>query len=193
MLSYPRQEIFKSKDDFKEAVDVWHEFFEDDDEKLVMSAVKMHVSISKWPPSIAEIHENMVKIIAPDLLPVENAWELVLDRLYTYDMFADLSEMFPELVAKAVKSCGGLGVLKELSRGSCGGHKEDAAKKMFVGSYEPLYKQALEFSMQPEKLKLQISNANNLLSEDSSKMIELYKKSNIDAIIKLLRDSLEEE
>lgn len=180
--AYPRQEIYKSKDDFRDAVDAWHSFFEEDDEKLVMSALKMHISTNKWPPSIAEIRGNMAKIMNPNLLPVENAWELVLNSLQKFDMFVDPDDIFPPLIAKAVKSCGGLGTLKELSRGIYGGYQEDAARKTFVGRYEPLYRQEFEISMHPEKLKMQLLNASNLLGVDTIKMIQAAETASAEAL-----------
>ena len=87
VMSYPSSEKFKDETTLKGMVAVWKNIFKDDDAKLVEFAVQKHISVNKWPPSIAEIREQMVKLQRPDIIPPDVAWTAVSDLLYAESEF----------------------------------------------------------------------------------------------------------
>ena len=69
VMSYPSSEKFKDETSLKGMVAVWKTIFKDDNAQLVEMAVQKHISVNKWPPSIAEIREQMVNLTRPDIVP----------------------------------------------------------------------------------------------------------------------------
>ena len=75
--AYPNFDKFRDEKHIRSMVAIWADMFSEDDAGLVALAVKEHISTSKWPPSIAEIREIMTRIAHPDIIPPDEAWEVV--------------------------------------------------------------------------------------------------------------------
>lgn len=80
---YPN--FYKGTDDIKNAVALWEMMFADDDNNLVLMAIKMHLSTNKFPPTIADIRECMAKATTQEVNS-EDAWGKVCRaiRMYGY-------------------------------------------------------------------------------------------------------------
>lgn len=175
--AYPAHDKFKDDTSIEAMVNVWYDFFKDDDAKLVGSAVRKHISENKWPPSIAEIREQMAFIMHPELLPPDIAWGMVSDRMLGSYSFGDddLGSIFPPLVARAIETIGGFSTLRELARGYYGGNKTGSDRKAFIDQYTPAYERAMQEAMHPPALRRQLDNAERHLGADTIKMIESAK------------------
>lgn len=75
--AYPNFDKFRDEKHIRSMVAIWADMFSEDDAGLVALSVKEYISTSKWPPSIAEIREIMVRIAHPDIIPPDEAWEVV--------------------------------------------------------------------------------------------------------------------
>ena len=60
--AYPNFDKFRDEKHIRSMVAIWADMFSEDDAGLVALSVKEYISTSKWPPSIAEIREIMVRI-----------------------------------------------------------------------------------------------------------------------------------
>lgn len=106
--AYPNSDKFRDEKLIRSMVAVWSDMFSEDDAGLVALAVKEHISTSKWLPSIAEIREIMVRIAHPDIIPPDEAWEIVskyLDITGEYN-YGDIYLELPKAIAEAVDSIG---------------------------------------------------------------------------------------
>lgn len=139
-------------------VTAWLAFFGEDNPEIVKTAVMKHIACNKWPPSIAEIRENMVTLQNPDLVPPDVAWTLVakqmIDSKFTSFGFSDddLYDAFPPLVAKVVSDIG-WATLNEMSRGQYYGCKNGQDRQTFLEHYTPEYKREMESAMLPAAVK----------------------------------------
>lgn len=176
--AYPAHDKFKNDVSVEAMVNVWFDFFKDDDAKLVGSAVKKHISENKWPPSIAEIREQMAFIMHPELLPPDIAWGMVSDRMWGTNIYDDdLYTIFPPLVARTIETIGGWSTLKELARGYYGGSRTGSDRKTFIDQYTPAYERARQEAMHPQALRRQLDNAEKQLGASTMMMIEAAKES----------------
>ena len=106
--AYPNFDKFRDEKHIRSMVAIWADMFSEDDAGLVALAVKEHISTSKWPPSIAEIREIMTRIAHPDIIPPDEAWEVVSKYLDTEGEYnhGDIYRALPRTIAEAVDSIG---------------------------------------------------------------------------------------
>lgn len=106
--AYPNFDKFRDEKHIRSMVAIWADMFSEDDAGLVALAVKEHISTSKWPPSIAEIREVMTRIAHPDIIPPDEAWEVVSKYLDTEGEYnhGDIYRALPRTIAEAVDSIG---------------------------------------------------------------------------------------
>lgn len=57
--AYPN---FYKNNDKQAAVELWSIMFADDDPEEVLLAIKAHIATNKWPPTVADIREAIVKV-----------------------------------------------------------------------------------------------------------------------------------
>ncbi len=156
-MAYPA--VNKLSDEaIKDMTGIWYKFFENDSYNLVEVAVQRHISTNKWLPSIAEIREQMAKIMRPDLIPPDVAWSVVKDYIYLRDCYVKL----PPLIAKVIETIG-TSTLKEQH----GGHD----KQMFMDLYTPAYERELEKAKLPKALSTRIAKSDEAFGGDALKAI----------------------
>ncbi len=156
-MAYPA--VNKLSDEaIKDMTGIWYKFFENDSYNLVEVAVQRHISTNKWLPSIAEIREQMAKIMRPDLIPPDVAWSVVKDYIYLRDCYVKL----PPLIAKVIETIG-TSTLKEQH----GGHD----KQMFMDLYTPAYERELEKAKLPKALSTRLAKSDEAFGGDALKAI----------------------
>lgn len=154
VMSYPSNDKFKDDTTLNGMVAVWKNIFKDDNANLVEMAVQKHISVNKWPPSIAEIREQMVNIIRPDIIPPDIAWTAVSDLLYTEGEYstANIYSVLPASIARVVETIG----WRELYNMNCGttrGSYEGMARVAFMDLYKPVYERERENAMLPDRIR----------------------------------------
>ena len=174
VMAYPNYDKFKDEKHIRTMTDVWSEMFEEDDSKLVAMAVKKHISISKWPPAIAEIREIMSEIINPDVIPTDEAWVIVSKLLYTEgeNSHIDLYQVLPRMIAEAVNAIG-YGQLYALYTAYARGNmsKVGLDRIAFIQAYEAKIERQKKKSMLPKKLIEQIETVSAAMSDGSQILI----------------------
>ena len=137
--AYPNFDKFRDEKHIRSMVAIWADMFSEDDAGLVALAVKEHISTSKWPPSIAEIREIMTRIAHPDIIPPDEAWEVVSKYLDTEGEYnhGDIYRALPRTIAEAVDSIG-YGQLYAMHVAYARGHAAKAGldRVAFMQAYE---------------------------------------------------------
>lgn len=78
---------------------VWMETLGDLDYQLASMAVKRHITLSKWSPSVAEIRENAAALSNPEQLTGSEAWGELMGAVRKYGYYAEvtgLASLSPE-------------------------------------------------------------------------------------------------
>lgn len=80
-VAYPGYYKDISDADAKAAVNLWHTEIGHHPYKLVKAAIYSCIATSKWPPTVAEINEEIARITQPDEMTEMEAWNLVTRAL----------------------------------------------------------------------------------------------------------------
>lgn len=173
VMSYPSNEKFKDEVTIKGMVAVWKNIFKDDDARLVETAVQMHVALNKWPPSIAEIREQMVSLQRPDILPPDVAWAAVEDLLVATSEFEkpDLYSVLPKTVARVVEIIG-WSKLYNMHLGHYRGEKDGLDRVAFMDLYKPAYARERTEAMLPDRLRGIVGKKRETVAGDAIRQIE---------------------
>lgn len=173
VMAYPASTKFNDETSLKGMAAVWKDIFKDDNAKLVEMAVKKHISVNKYPPSISEIREQMFDIARPDIIPPDIAWTMVSDVLNTESEFAhfDLHSTFPEMVARVVETIG-WNKLYQLHCGSARGNKDGMDRVAFMDLYKPSYEREREKAMLPENIRNVCEKKRQEIGGDTLKLID---------------------
>lgn len=173
VMSYPSSEKFKDETSLKGMVAVWKTIFMDDDARLVEMAVQKHISTNKWPPSIAEVREQMINLTRPYIIPPDIAWAAISDLLHTKDEFGhfDLYAELPEPVARVVETIGWSN-LYNLHCGRHRGNKDGMDRVAFMDLYKPAYEREREQAMLPERIRIICEKKRNKIAGESLRLIE---------------------
>lgn len=178
VTAYPNFDKFKSEKAIKEMVDIWTVLFADDDGALVGIAVKKHISISKWPPAIAQIREIMADLTNPDLIPPEDAWAAVSQLLYTEGEYChtDIHNILPQAIADTVDEIG-YSNLYALHVASTRGYTNKAGldRIAFIQSYDSKVQRARERAMLSPTLQTHIDQVIASHSTGERKMLECVR------------------
>jgi len=78
---------------------VWMETLSDLDYQLASQALKRHVTLSKWPPSVAEIREHAAALSNPSRPTGSEAWGELMHAVRRYGLYAEaegLASLSPE-------------------------------------------------------------------------------------------------
>ena len=171
--AYPNYDKFKDDQAIIDTTDLWAMMFENDPGAVVGLALKKHMAISKWPPSVAELRELMLEIQHPELIPPDKAWLAVSDLIYTEGQFnhGDLYKQLPPLVARAVESIG-WGNLWEMHRSYCAGGKPGMDRVAFIQQYTPMFEREKQRAMTPTALTEQIDRAAASSPDNSRGLLE---------------------
>ena len=156
-------------------VAIWADMFSEDDAGLVALAVKEHISTSKWPPSIAEIREIMTRIAHPDIIPPDEAWEVVSKYLDTEGEYnhGDIYRALPRTIAEAVDSIG-YGQLYAMHVAYARGHAAKAGldRVAFMQAYEDKVERQRRKAMLPGSLRQKIEAVSAGLDDGTRSLIE---------------------
>lgn len=173
VMSYPSSEKFKDETSLKGMVAAWRVFFADDNAQLVELAVQKHINVNKWPPSVAEIREQIISIVRPDIVPPDVAWSAVCDLLYAYGEFSspNLYSVLPELVARTVETIG-WSKLYSLHINRYGRNADGMDRVAFMDLYKPAYEREREQAMLPEAIKTICEKKRQEIGGDNIKKLE---------------------
>ncbi len=103
--AYPLYYKDKSKEELTSVVNLWTELFANDDINLVKAAVKRHIATDTkgFPPVIGQIKQSLVKIVEPNELSEQEAWNLVSKAIRNSAYHAtEEYEKLPELIKQIV-------------------------------------------------------------------------------------------
>jgi hypothetical protein len=180
VTAYPNSDKFSDGNAINNAVNLWAEFFADDDATIVAMALKKHIATCKFPPQIAEVKEIMLEICAPDIIAPDEAWAVVashLDNASEYENLTEPQKIFPVAIAKAIKAVGYRN-LRDLRRRRF----DHSAKKTgldrvaFLQAYEPEYDRARKNAMLPISLQAAIIQTQAALSGHERKLFQRTQK-----------------
>ena len=154
VTAYPNYDKFKSAEAVQATVNLWAMMFESDDGSLVALAVKKHIATNKWPPSVAEIREIMLDMVAPDLIPPDVAWQAVVELLKEMSEFASLRDLEHKLPPMALQAVNTLDwyTLKKMHRAAYVNEKPGMDRVAFMQVYTPMYERAKQRAMVPENI-----------------------------------------
>nr|DAO66781.1 MAG TPA: replisome organizer [Caudoviricetes sp.] len=177
VMSYPTS--FKDETAVQAMGEIWYRMFKDDNPKLVLLAVQKHISTNKWPPSIAEIREQMISLQRPDILPPDIAWAMVSDRIYgdgDGDHLYNIEDVFPPLIAKVLETIG-WSKLCAMNRGQYAGYRNGQDKQVFMELYKPAYERERERAMLPRGLRADVEKAERILGGETRKYLDSARES----------------
>lgn len=180
--AYPNFDKFRDEKHIRSMVAIWADMFSEDDAGLVALAVKEHISTSKWPPSIAEIREIMTRIAHPDIIPPDEAWEVVSKYLDTEGEYnhGDIYRALPRTIAEAVDSIG-YGQLYAMHVAYARGHAAKAGldRVAFMQAYEDKVERQRRKAMLPGSLRQKIEAVSAGLDSDVAQQIFRRKAAGI--------------
>lgn len=108
VMAYPSSAKFNDETTPKGMAAVWKDIFKDDNAQLVEMAVKKHISVNSYPPSIAEIRKQMLDIARPDIIPPDIAWTMVSDVLNTESEYEHFDLHSPKWWQELLKLSAGI-------------------------------------------------------------------------------------
>lgn len=181
VMSYPSNDKFKDEDNIKGMVAVWKTIFKDDDVRVVEMAVQKHISINKWPPSIAEVREQMCSLLRPDIIPPDIAWAAVEDLLHAKGEYGhfDLYAVLPDAIARVVETIG-WSTLWNLHCGRHRGNPDGMDRVAFMDLYKPAYEREREQAMLPKRLSEACERSRRELGGDNILKLERAKQARIE-------------
>lgn len=158
--AYPRFYSNTTKEDKQKATIVWQRFFADQPEKIVNAAVQMHIANSEFPPTIAEINSNILKITQPKEMTEVEAWGFISKALKNslYNSRAEFDKL-PPLLQGII---GSPQVLKDWALVD-EADVQTVIQSNFMRSYKAKARAAKEYQAIPNEIK-------NLIGELSEKM-----------------------
>lgn len=177
VMSYPASEKFRDENAVKAMVAVWSNIFHDDPFRLVELAVQKHVSINKWPPSVAEIRDIMVDVMHPEIIPPDLAWAAVSDLMYAngrYD-YGRSESILPPLVRRTVEVIGWDNLYELHCEGSRGG-KPGLDRVAFMDQYKPAYEREREKASLPQSILAACEKAEHNLGEPRKALESAYQQ-----------------
>jgi hypothetical protein len=156
--AYPNFNKYQDQRSLNNAINLWANHFVDDDWTIVGLAVNKHIATSKYPPSIAEIRELMVDIQRPDLIPFDEAYELVAKYIDVTDEYDNhkVEDLFSPLIANTISSLGGIGRLRTLRNPYNNNGRAGLDKVAFKEIYEPKLERERKNSMIALSVNMQI-------------------------------------
>lgn len=142
--AYPS--FYKDSTDIDSAIDLWSVMFADDTPQDVTEAVRALICISKFPPSIAEIKEKIVRISRPQQMSEMEAWNLVLQAIQDSNYHAQKRfDSLPEVIRKVIGSANQLREWAALDRDSV----NTVLQSNFMRSYKVHVKNENELALMP--------------------------------------------
>lgn len=150
------------KESLKSAVKMWHIAMKDHDFKTVLLASEKYILTNKFPPTIADIREEVTKIKFPTPEDGEQKWLEVLEAVKKYGSYnePDALRSLDDITRQAVKSIG--------YRTICMSEKIGVERAHFFKVYNSITKKSHDENIIPERIVNQIMS----LQENKPKQIE---------------------
>ena len=118
----------------QEQLNVWYEFFKNDDFNVLRQAIKSVILKSKYLPSIAELKEEINYINNPQLkISADDEWLKIEDAIREYGIYnsEDALSNMSTLTKKAIRMLGGWDTI-------CMSQEGDWLRKNFISIYNSL-------------------------------------------------------
>lgn len=161
--AYPRFYANMTKEDANEAIELWTDMLKDCDTKVVMIATKNLINTLQFPPTIADIKNEIYKLTKQNEKSDIELWNELKDAMRNGIYYAD--EIFPTLSQELQLFLGNPASLKELAMMDI--EEIDSVQKGIFLKQMPILKQRDKEKqmMLPESREL----VSNLLEKWSSK------------------------
>lgn len=103
--AYPRFYAEMSKQEMFNTIDLWTEMFSHENPALVVAAVKNLINTFKWPPTIADVKDEMYKLTTTEEESPMDLWNLIKKavRNSAYNSYEEFQKL-PEAAKKFVGS-----------------------------------------------------------------------------------------
>lgn len=111
-IAYPRFYADISKEEAEDTILLWMDFFKDDNPSLVLESVNNLIVNFKYPPTIADIKEEMYKLTHKEVAPIE-LWAIA-KKMISNGIYMTQKE-FDEYPSEVKSFFGGLSGLKDIA------------------------------------------------------------------------------
>ena len=134
--AYPNFYKDMKKEDLEATIDLWAEMFAHENTQLVVAATKNLINTFKWPPTIADIKEEMYKLTEVETETPIEVWNKIKKAIGRAGYYAaDEFEKLPEIAKTFV---GSPKQLKEWALSE--DYNDSVVKGQFLKQYEVLAK-----------------------------------------------------
>ena len=163
--AYPKFYVDMTKEEMLNTIDLWTEMFAHENPALVVAAVKNLINSFKWPPTIADIKEEMYKLTdTREESPIE-MWNVIQKAIqksayYSHEEF----EKLPEIAQKFV---GSPRQLREWALSE--DFNEGVEKSLFLKQYEVLIKREKDSKLMLPQVKSVIQQLSSNM--DATKLL----------------------
>ena len=141
--AYPKFYAEMTKEEMYNTIDLWTEMFSHENPALVVAAVKNLINSFKWPPTIADIKEEMYKLTdTREESPIE-MWNVIQKAIQRSAYYAH--EEFEKLPEIAQKFVGSPRQLRDWALSE--DFNEGVEKSLFLKQYEVLVKREKDSQM----------------------------------------------
>lgn len=158
--TYQRNNFLKEP----EAVAIWYNLLSDIPYPVASVALQRYMMTSKWPPTIADIREEAMKVSQPEMIDSGEAWELVIKAVRKfgyYDQQGALNSL-PPLVREAAERFG----FRELC--DCNVENINTARAQFMRIYDQLVNRQRQDAVLPIAMHEEIAR----LRDNTLKMLD---------------------
>jgi hypothetical protein len=157
--SYPKFYSDMTKEDMLNTIDLWTEMFAHENPALVVAAVKNLINTFKWPPTIADVKDEMYKLTQTETETPVEMWNKIKAAMSRASYYAQ--EEFDKLPEVAKKFVGSPNQLREWALSI--DYNDGVTKGQFFKQYEILKKREKDnMLMLPEVRNITKQLANNM-------------------------------
>ena len=168
--SYPNH--FKNVDEltFKLTTEMWFSAFKDQDFFTVLKVTQKYILENKYPPTIADLRQEVIKITNPEsLMTPEEAWEIVISAVKRFGFYQmpEAFKTFSEPIKRSVKAIGWGNICKSENIG--------IERSNFYKMYSAIDKPNREQAIIPKEIyaKLQELTQQKALGQDKNELSKM--------------------
>lgn len=132
--AYPNFYKEMKKEDLEATIDLWAEMFAHENPALVVAAVKNLINTFKWPPTIADVKDEMYKLTQTETETPVEMWNKIKSAMSRASYYAQ--EEFDKLPEVAKKFVGSPNQLREWALSI--DYNDGVTKGQFFKQYEIL-------------------------------------------------------
>lgn len=132
--AYPNFYKEMKKEDLEATINLWAEMFAHENTQLVVAAVKNLINTFKWPPTIADVKEEMYKLTQTETETPVEMWNKIKAAMRRASYYAN--EEFEKLPEVAKKFVGSPNQLREWALSV--DYNDSVVKGQFFKQYEIL-------------------------------------------------------